>query len=218
MTLSPDMDILDIHTHHPPANPGQAILNVSPADLTVQPGGFYSIGYHPWFLSEDGSEDWSLLSASVARPEVLAVGEAGLDKMTAVDYPLQKTAFERQIRIAMEVRKPLIIHCVRCHTEIIAYKKAFKPTNPWIIHGFRGKKEPVRQLTDHGIFISYGFHYQEAALQATPMDMLFLETDDNGSDIHLLYGQVANRLSLSVSRLTEKIQENISNVFFNNRQ
>jgi TatD DNase family protein len=206
--------LVDIHTHHLPVNPGQAILNISPIDFTSRPGEFYSVGYHPWHLSEDGSEDWSLLSELVAKPEVLAVGEAGLDKVTAVDYSLQKTAFERQARIAMEVQKPLIIHCVRSYNEIIAFKKAFRPANPWIIHGFRGNKEQVRQLTDHGIYISYGFHYQEAALQAMPMDMLFLETDENDSDIHRLYEQVTAHLSLPISQLTEKIQENINNVFF----
>jgi TatD DNase family protein len=207
------MDILDIHTHHLPANPGQAILNVPPADLMPQPGKFYSVGYHPWSLSKDESEDWSILSELAAKPEVLAIGEAGLDKVTTVDYALQKTAFERQIKIAMDVQKPLIIHCVRSYDDVMAFKRAFKPAHPWIIHGFRGKKELARQLTDHGIFLSFGFHYQAAALQAMPMDRLFLETDDSNSDIHLLYERVAAQLSLSIGQLTEKIQENINRVF-----
>jgi TatD DNase family protein len=208
------MDILDIHTHHLPANPGQAILNVPPADLMLQPGEFYSVGYHPWSLSKESSEDWSILSELAAKPEVLAIGEAGLDKVTAVDYALQKTAFERQIKIATDVQKPLIIHCVRSFDDMMAFKKAFKPAHPWIIHGFRGKKELSRQLTDHGFFLSFGFRYQVEALQAMPMDRLFLETDDSNLDIRLLYERVAAQLSLSIEQLTENIRENINRVFF----
>lgn len=208
------MGILDIHTHHLPAEPGLAILNVSPAEFIPESGQYYSVGYHPWYLSDDGSEDWSLLSELVGQPQVLAVGEAGLDKITEVDYSLQKTAFERQAIMAMEAQKPLIIHCVRSYNEIMELKKTLKPTNPWVIHGFRGKKELARQLTDHGILLSYGFHYQEAALQAMPIGMLFLETDESNQDIYLLYEQVATLLSLSVSDLITIVQENISNTFF----
>lgn len=208
------MEILDIHTHHLPAEPGQAILNVFPADFMPEPGRFYSVGYHPWYLSGDDSEDWQLLSDIITHPQVLAVGEAGLDKVTEVDYPVQKVAFERQVAMAVQVSKPLIIHCVRSYSEIMELKKRLKPGNPWIIHGFRGKKELVKQLTDHGIYLSYGFNYHEDALCSTPPDMLFLETDEDSLDIHFLYQQVAGHLSLSISELTEKVRENINNVFF----
>lgn len=208
------MEILDIHTHHLPVKAGQAILNVFPANFMPEPERYYSVGYHPWYLSADGLEDWGLLDNIVAHPQVLALGETGLDKVTEVDYSVQKIAFERQVKMAMQVSKPLIIHCVRSYNEIVELKKAFKPSNPWIIHGFRGKKELVEQLTNHGIYLSYGFHYNENALRSTPLDMLFLETDEDTSDIHLLYQQVAEHLSISVKELTERVQENISNVFF----
>jgi len=208
------MKILDIHTHHLPAIPGQAIINASPADFISQPGQFYSLGYHPWYLSDDASEDWTLLCELVAKPYVLALGEAGLDKVTQVDYSLQKKAFERQISLAAQVGKPLIIHCVHSYNEVMEYRKSTKPDNPWIIHGFRGKKELAKQLTDHGICLSYGFKYREDALRATPIDMLFLETDEDCTDIHLLYEQVSVLLSLSVNELIERIQENIHVAFF----
>ncbi|NDV80691.1 TatD family hydrolase [Bacteroides sp. 51] len=211
------MELLDIHTHHLSTEPGQAIQNVFPADFAPRPNQYYSVGYHPWYLSKDGSEDWQLLNEIIANPQVLAVGEAGLDKVTEVDYSIQHIAFERQVAMAIQVHKPLVIHCVRSYNEVVELKKALKPTNPWIIHGFRGKKELAKQLTDHGIYLSYGFKFQEEALRTTPLNMLFLETDESDLDIHLLYQQVADHLSLSVSELTERVQENISNVFFSNK-
>lgn len=207
------MEILDIHTHHLPAVPGQAIVNVAPDSFEPQSRQWYSVGFHPWYLSEDGSEDWSAFSELVSHPQVLAIGEAGLDKVTEVSYSLQEGAFKRQITIAMEIGKPLIIHCVRSYNEVMEFKKSLKPDTPWVIHGFRGKKELARQLTDHGIYLSYGFHYHEDALQSTPPEMFFLETDENTGGIHNLYKQAAGHLSLSVSDLTRQIQQNISHVF-----
>lgn len=211
------MSILDIHTHQLPDIPGRAILNVSPGNFAPEPGEYYSVGYHPWYLSAEGTEDWELLSKQITHPQVLAIGEAGLDKVTEVDYRLQEMVFERQIVLSTSVRKPLIIHCVRSYNEVMAFKKTFNPADPWIIHGFRGKKELAKQLTDHGIYLSYGFNYQEDALRATPPDMLFFETDENCSDIYLLYQQAANHLSLSVNELTKRTQENIDYVFLSNK-
>lgn len=208
------MEIVDIHTHHLPPVPGQAIVNVSPMRFIPQAGQFYSVGFHPWYLSEDGTEDWTLLGELAAHPQVLAIGEAGLDKVVQVPYALQEAAFERQATLASSLRKPLIIHCVRSYNEVMEFKKRLQPDTPWIIHGFRGKKELAKQLTDHGIYLSFGFHYHEEALRSTPPGMMFLETDENPSDIHRLYEQVSGHLNLPVSELTGQIQENIGRVFF----
>lgn len=209
------MHLLDIHTHRPPLTPGQAILNVFPADFAPQSGQFYSVGYHPWYLSDTGSEDWNLLEQIVNHPQVLAVGEAGLDKMTGVDYSIQKNVFGQQAELAMRIGKPLIIHCVRSYNEVVELKRRLKPTNPWIIHGFRGKKELAEQLARQGISLSYGCKYQEEALRATPLSMLFVETDESLLDIHFLYRQLAGCLSLPVGEFTERVQKNIGSAFFN---
>lgn len=208
------MEILDIHTHHLPAIPGRAIFSTTPAGFAPESGQYYSVGFHPWYLSEDGSEDWNLLNEIALNPQVLAIGEAGLDKVIDLDFSLQKTAFEKQISIAESVGKPLIIHSVRSYNEVIELRKASKTDVPWIIHGFRGKKELAEQLIKHGICLSYGFRYQEEAVRVTPLDMLFLETDESNSDICTLYEEMVTLLPLSFNELTEKVQENISNVFF----
>lgn len=209
-----DMEILDIHTHHLPPVAGQAILNVAPTNFMPQPGQYYSVGFHPWHLSPNASENWELFNEVAAHPQVLAIGEAGLDKVNGTPFSLQEKAFERQLVVALLVQKPLVIHCVRSYNEIMEFKKSFNPDNPWIIHGFRGKKELAKQLLDHGFYLSYGFNYQEDALRATPLDRLLLETDDDLTDIHTLYNRVATHLSLSTSDLTRNIQHNVTHLFF----
>ena len=208
------MDLLDIHTHHFGQNPKQAIFSCNPQEFSPQKGHYYSVGYHPWYLTPDGNEDWSKLTKIATHPQVLAIGEAGLDKIREVDFQLQENAFEKQIFIALLARKPLIIHAVKSYNEVILLKKAIKPDNPWIVHGFRGKKELATQLTDHGIYLSFGEKYQEEALLSIPVDKLFLETDDSEIDIHQLYKSVASFLSLPVEKLIAQVQQNITNVFF----
>lgn len=209
------MDILDIHTHHLPQNAGQAIVNAEPADFDPQTQQYYSVGFHPWrLLKENITNDWEKFKEQASHPQVLAIGETGLDKVAGAPYTLQIEAFKQQIDIASYVRKPLIIHCVRSYNEVMELKKKTKTNLPWIIHGFRGKKELARQLTDRGIYLSFNFNHQPEAICETPQDMLFLETDENTSDIRLLYNFVAEYRTLPVNTLTERIQENINRIFF----
>nr|WP_320057077.1 TatD family hydrolase [uncultured Bacteroides sp.] len=210
------MQLLDIHTHHLPLHPEQAIFSYSPEMLVAQLPTYCSVGIHPWYLTPDNLwEKWDWLLLAVHHPNVLAIGEAGLDKAVDVPFALQLDVFERQIELSEVMELPLIIHCVRAANEIVELKKRIQPHMPWIIHGFRGKKEQALQYIRHGIFLSFGERYQEEALRAVPIDRLFLETDESTIEISLLYEQAATIRSLSVESFTMHIQQNINEVFFN---
>lgn len=210
------MQLLDIHTHHLPLHPEQAIFNYSPEALVAQLPTYCSVGIHPWYLTPDNlRKKWDWFMLAVHYPNVLAIGEAGLDKAIDVPFALQMDVFERQIELSEVMKFPLIIHCVRAANEIIELKKRIQPHMPWIIHGFRGKKEQALQYIRHGIFLSFGERYQEEALLAVPIDRLFLETDESTIEISLLYEQAATIRSLSVESLTMQIQQTINEVFFN---
>lgn len=213
--LFPDtMDILDIHTHHRPVKPSQAIQNCFPDNFPVRAEGYYSVGLHPWYLCpEHLEEQWEQLLAALSYPQVLAIGEAGLDKLSDTPLALQHEVFEKQILLADSLELPLVIHAVRAMDEVIALKKKYKPRNVWIVHGFRGKKEQALQYVRQGICLSFGQHYQEEALRAVPLDKLFLETDESMVDIHLLYDRAARVLGMPVEELTGQVQQNISAAF-----
>lgn len=210
------MELLDIHTHHTPAKPGTAIENCFPKDFSPQSGHYYSVGFHPWYISsDDEQEDWNAFCEIVKHPQVLAVGECGLDKITQVDRKVQEEVFIKQLQIAEVINKPVIIHAVRTHNEIIRLKKELKPVAPWIIHGFRGKKEQALQLTDHGIYLSFGEKYNEEALPFVPHDKIFIETDESTIDINDLYRHAASVRSVAVNEFATQIGQNIKKVFFN---
>ena len=135
---------IDIHTHK--FTPGQDIksvinLRIGDAELPgLLPGQLYSAGIHPWDLKNDCNYDehFLLLSEIVKKDEVIAVGETGLDKVCSSDYTLQSKVFIKQLEIAENCSKPVIIHCVRLYSELIQIRKNLNYPTPWILHGKRG--------------------------------------------------------------------------------
>ena len=83
-------------------------------------------------------------------PEIIAIGEAGFDKLRGPASELQAEVFEKQVEISERLRKPLIIHCVSAWDEVLAMQKSLKPSMPWMIHGFRGKLRQAEQLISKG--------------------------------------------------------------------
>lgn len=205
---------IDIHTHHLPFKAGNAIVNCQPQDFTPQPEGWYSIGIHPWTLAEEQSPDYDFLFRLLQHPQVLAVGEAGLDKLTAAPLPLQVEVFRRQALMAEEVGKPLIIHLVKAVDELLKLKRELRPTVPWVIHGFRGKTALAAELLHHNFYLSFGEKYQKETLQSMPTDRLLLETDESHVPIGTLYEQAALLRNISIEECRKSVEKTINMVFF----
>lgn len=172
---------------------------------------FASAGIHPWHIG-DAEEQLRQLREAVQRPEVVFIGEAGLDKLADAPMPIQQEVFTAQARMAEEVRKPLIIHCVKAWQELLAIRKGIKPSVPWIIHGFRGNANLARQLTNQGLYLSFGEHFNPEAPKAAWPGHLFAETDDSDVDIRMVYQKIAEALQVTVEELALQIGENVGRV------
>lgn len=220
--------ILDIHTHKSEdVSHGKAIINyplpvddslclsVSDVRTAGKEGYFYSVGIHPWKLTERNAEEqFELLQQLLVKEQFVAVGEAGLDKLTAAPMELQVRMFEKQVELSEKYRLPLIIHCVKAMEELLAVRKKLNPAQPWIWHGFRGKPQQAEQLIKNGIYLSFGAHYPEETVRGVPVGHLFLETDASPVDIEEVLRQVAKARSTDVEELRQAIRENIQKVFF----
>ena len=144
------MAYFDIHTHTIPQDASQAILSVDTHSLPIGENIRHaSIGIHPWYLTEPHAEaQWKALQDSVNDPRIIAIGEAGLDKLKGASISLQTSIFRKEIDLAETYGLPMVIHCVRAFNELIQLKKAYKPTQPWIIHGFRENLPSRKNLSD----------------------------------------------------------------------
>lgn len=230
---------IDIHAHRLPQVPGAAIVNAFPETFSPQGGEWYSVGIHPCriassamhrvpgiasavpqdaavvsFAAGDVRCLCSLLSRLVRHPQVLAVGEAGLDKRADAPMGLQVEVFGCQARLAEEAGKPLVIHLVKAADELLKVKRDVRPSSPWIIHGFRGKAALAEEYLRHGFYLSFGEKYQEAALRRVPADRLFIETDESGISVGELYARVAEVRGVSLGELAETVRRNVRELFF----
>lgn len=208
---------LDIHTHRLPAVAGTAITSTGPETFAPVPGMYYSVGLHPWHLERYAwrEPDFRVrLAGIIAHPQVLAVGEAGLDKLAAVPLAEQQDAFRYQALLAEEAGKPLVVHLVRATAELLALRRELAPRVPWVVHGFRGKAQLAAQLVRHGLYLSFGEHYQPDALRAVPADRLFLETDESPAPVDELLARAAAFRGVGEETLRTVLAENVGRCFF----
>ena len=98
---------MDFHTHNQQAAPGTAIVNL-PLDIVQQPetfrpvaGGLYSAGIHPWWTEEDDVEALFVgLTQLLEHPQVVALGECGLDRLRGGSMELQEAVFCQQVTLS----------------------------------------------------------------------------------------------------------------------
>lgn len=219
------MQQIDIHTHLIRKEGSIQILNIFAQDLPViQADYLFSAGLHPWHIGTVNAEECLLkIKRATQRPNMLAIGECGLDRSLPTDFALQESYFKAQIEIAITTAKPLIIHCVRAYSDLLKLKKETCTEIPWVIHGFRGKPELTKNLIKHGFYFSVGEQFlndesRQGVIRSIPLEQLFLETDDREISISNLYLKAAQVLKIDKEILAEIILRNFETVFSNARK
>ncbi|MFU8844528.1 MAG: TatD family hydrolase [Bacteroidales bacterium] len=211
--------LIDVHTHHP-GNP-RAVRNIFPGEVDrIKSGYMYSVGLHPWHVKNEKDDTWfKVLKTAAGKEEVVAIGEAGLDKLTDVSMDEQMTVFEQHAEIAEKAGKPLIVHCVRAWQELIALKNRRRSAVKWIVHGYNSKPAVVKMLLDNGFVLSFGKAILDADSNASAVlkqidyPHFFLETDDSNHGIEVIYKAAAQIRNCSVEDLSVQIKDNFYNTF-----
>ena len=201
--------IYDIHTHHHPAAPGTAVVQLTPDAFFPLPEHFYSVGLHPWDISNDWRTQMAKLLVMALHTHVLMIGETGLDKKNSpASMETQLEVFREHIRLSELIRKPLIIHCVKAFDELLATRKETKATLPWIVHGFRGGVEQWQQLSRAGLHVSLGKHYDTELIKQLPLHQLLLESDDT-TELDTVYDRASHDTGISIPELRAHVGNNL---------
>ncbi|MBO4563848.1 MAG: TatD family hydrolase [Bacteroidaceae bacterium] len=203
---------IDIHTHK--SQLSEEVISVRNCDDETVPETWCSIGIHPWqsiqVISDNGFIERSMKSLAVKckLPQVLFLGETGLDAKRGADMEIQKELFLRHVELSEQLGKPMIIHCVKAIEEIVAIHKQQHPSQRWIMHGYRKNATLANQILRQGIELSFGRYFDaEAMKMAYEANVLWLETDESGERIEDVYQMASEALSVSVEELKLNIYQ-----------
>lgn len=199
--------ITNFHSHDTGAS--QALISVNVDDFKPQHGKVYSVGIHPWNITDNWQEKLEKLNEAAQHYQVVAIGETGLDSLKGPSLDIQQQVMQAHINIAAAMGKPLILHCVRTSQQILKlwHDNPHAHNVAWVIHGFRGNENVARQLLDAGFYLSFGAKYNEQALAITPFEHLLVETDDESADtIDQVLKTVAQAKQCSVWKLRSQVR------------
>ena len=200
------MFLIDAHTHTDPSAPDiTALVNLNPDD-SAEPAKrcYYSCGIHPSDIEKYSLEE---LRATLTRIPCSAVGECGLDARFPFE---QETVFKDQIRIAEEMKLPMVIHCVRKYYDLIRIRKSERAAMSWLIHGFRGNRETGTALLQAGCLLSLSpvwLMHQEEFPDWLPDGNFLLETDESDIPLPSVYEHAIRLRKDSPERFGMMLQE-----------
>ena len=161
---------------------------------------YAAIGIHPESLlaaedcGEDGPAptvsvyggDWEAEMRTLAPyyddPKVVAVGECGLDYHWPVPKDAQLALFEAEIKLALELDKPIIVHDRQAHADVYALLKQYQPKG--IVHCYSCSADDALWLAKQGRYVCCGgactckgAKRAAKAIAALPLEQIVLETD-----------------------------------------
>lgn len=211
---------IDFHHHHwqhPPDVLSIRSFHQREKELFAQWSLPCSVGLHPWLVSAvDGERDeqWDWFVQAAHAEKVKLIGECGLDKLQGPELADQQFVLEHCLQLAQDLRKPVVIHCVRAYEELFASVQKARPKVPLIVHGFARKPSVLQAVLQRGFYLSFGaaiLPQNSAAAQSlaqTPLEKLFLESDDKMLPIADLYARAAEIKGISIEVLETAIEQN----------
>ena len=177
----------------------ETIVNVAASLSSVEstlklshsyPHVYAAIGVHPSETLELNDENLDLLRQRMKDERCVAVGEIGLDYHFLDEYPdpdkkTQKIWFEKQLQLARELDKPVIIHSRDAAADTLEImKKSEYSSLKYDMHCYSYSKEMVKELNKLDCYYGIGgvITFKNAkklieALQEMPLNRIMLETD-----------------------------------------
>jgi TatD DNase family protein len=147
---------------------------------------FATAGVHPHHASDLDAATLSALAELARIPEVVAVGECGLDYFRNFSpRAAQQRAFHRQLELAVQVGKPVFLHQRDAHDDFLAILREHADSWRGVAHCFTGSQEQLHCYLQLGLGIGItgwicderrGAHLA-ALLPLVPPERLLLETD-----------------------------------------
>ena len=203
------------------------------------------LGLHPEEVRADWPDQLAAIHTLLQLPLPLeraggeapiSIGEVGLDFYWSREFEHEQLlAFEEQVRWAVELQLPLMIHCRKAQNELVAIIKRYAHDLPGgVFHCFTGNEQEARQLLEFdrfvlgigGVFTFKKSHLPEVLPACVPLDRIVLETDapymapvpmrgqrNESAYIRHVITRLAQAYGVSEEQACQQTTENVKRVF-----
>ncbi|MBM4429347.1 MAG: TatD family deoxyribonuclease [Chloroflexi bacterium] len=146
---------------------------------------YATVGVHPHDAAQVQKEDLAELERLCADPQVVAVGEIGLDFYRNLSpAQVQKQVFLTQLELARQLNKPVVVHDRDAHAETMAILQDRALGCGGVLHCFSGDRQMAKQAIRMGFYLSFAgpitfenaLKLQELAREI-PLEHILVETD-----------------------------------------
>lgn len=193
-----------------------------------------SLGLHPYFMHEHREEDLEELERMLDdHPDVVALGECGIDARFQETLDQQWWLFDAQLRIAKARRLPVVVHCVHANDKLAKRLRQLDLPAGGLVHAFAGSPQQARRFNELGFLVGLGgaTTYDRAkrlhrAVASLPDDGFVLETDSPDMPLSGFQGErneparltlvcecIARLRDQEVSRIAELTSDNARRLF-----
>jgi TatD DNase family protein len=174
-----------------------------------------AVGIHPNHGADARPGDWERIEELAERPEVVALGETGLDRYRDhTPFAVQQEWFARHLELGRRRGLPVVIHCRQSERDIIEQLGRSDPPIRGVLHSFTGTWDDARAFLDLGLYLSFAgmLTFTNRSLDAlrevaarVPEDRLLVETDSPYLSPHPHRGATnePGRVRLTAERLAE---------------
>ena len=157
-------------------------------DLACRYAGVFAVvGVQPNYVEEVQSDDWTRIVELARHPEVVGIGETGLDKYwDFAPLDLQRAFFHRHIELSRETGHAFVVHCREAERDVVEVLRREAQTGPLngVMHSFCGNEQAVTECLALGMHISFSgivtFRKNDelrSVAALVPLDRLLVETD-----------------------------------------
>ena len=168
--------------------------------------------------------------------KIVAIGETGLDfYYFHSSKSQQEHALREQLKLAIDLNLPIILHNRESDNELLAILDEFKAYEkiPVIVHSFASNSNFAKECIKRNIILSYSgmvtfkrAHHIRESLAITPLDNLLIETDspylapvpkrgltNEPSFVIYTYKYISDFLNINLFKLAEIVENNAKKIF-----
>ncbi len=178
-----------------------------------------AVGIQPNYTAEVGDDDWNAVVELSADPNVVAIGETGLDRYwDFAPLSVQYDYFDRHLRLARQRDLPVVIHCREAEAELLEVLREAAGRGPLqgVLHSFSGSAEFAAECVKLGLFVSFSgmvtyrnrkFLPLREVVGSIPEGRLLLETDSPYLVPHPLRGRQKRNEPANLGLIAESVAE-----------